>query len=44
MTFFPSGNHLDFAIAAVGDDAPDAPAMAPLFLFQKPGFYFEIVN
>lgn len=26
MTFFTLGNHHDFAVAAVGDDAPDAPA------------------
>ncbi len=29
MTFFTLGNHHDFAIAAVGDDAPDAPANCP---------------
>lgn len=29
MTFFTLGNHHDFAIAAVGDDAPDAPANSP---------------
>ncbi|HEX6974845.1 MAG TPA: VOC family protein [Vicinamibacterales bacterium] len=29
MTFFTLGNHHDFAIAAIGDDAPDAPANAP---------------
>lgn len=29
MTFFTLGNHHDFAIAAVGDDAPDAPPNAP---------------
>jgi len=29
MTFFSLGNHHDFAITAVGDDAPDAPADAP---------------
>jgi catechol 2,3-dioxygenase len=29
MTFFTLGNHHDFAVAAVGDGAPDAPANAP---------------
>lgn len=29
MTFFTLGNHHDFAIAVVGDDAPDAPANCP---------------
>ena len=29
MTFFTLGDHHDFAIAAVGDDAPDAPANSP---------------
>ena len=29
MTFFTLGNHHDFAIAAVGDDAPDAPPGSP---------------
>ena len=29
MTFFTLGNHHDFAISAVGDDAPDAPANSP---------------
>ena len=29
MTFFTLGNHHDFAIAAVGDGAPDAPANSP---------------
>jgi len=29
MTFFTLGNHHDFAIAAVGADAPDAPENAP---------------
>ncbi len=29
MTFFTLGNHHDFAIAAVGDDAPDAPENCP---------------
>ena len=29
MTFFTLGNHHDFAIKAVGDDAPDAPANSP---------------
>ena len=29
MTFFSLGNHHDFAIAAVGKDAEDAPAKAP---------------
>lgn len=29
MTFFSLGNHHDFAITAVGDDAPDAPEDAP---------------
>jgi catechol 2,3-dioxygenase len=29
MTFFTLGNHHDFALLAVGDDAPDAPANAP---------------
>jgi len=29
MTFFTLGNHHDFAIAAVGDDAPDAPENSP---------------
>lgn len=29
MTFFTLGNHHDFAIIAVGDDAPDAPANSP---------------
>jgi len=29
MTFFTLGNHHDFAIAAVGDDAPDAPMDSP---------------
>jgi catechol 2,3-dioxygenase len=29
MTFFTLGNHHDFAIAAVGDDAPPAPANSP---------------
>lgn len=29
MTFFTLGNHHDFAVAAVGDDAPDAPANSP---------------
>lgn len=29
MTFFTLGNHHDFAIVAVGDDAPDAPANSP---------------
>ena len=29
MTFFTLGNHHDFAIAEVGDDAPDAPANSP---------------
>ena len=29
MTFFTLGNHHDFAILAVGDDAPDAPQNAP---------------
>lgn len=29
MTFFTLGNHHDFAISAVGDDAPDAPENCP---------------
>jgi catechol 2,3-dioxygenase len=29
MTFFTLGNHHDFAVAAVGVDAPDGPANAP---------------
>jgi len=29
MTFFTLGNHHDFAIAVVGDDAPDAPENCP---------------
>jgi len=29
MTFFTLGNHHDFAILAMGDDAPDAPKNAP---------------
>src|SRR5579864_495830 len=29
MTFFSLGNHHDFAILAVGDDAPDSAANAP---------------
>jgi catechol 2,3-dioxygenase len=29
MTFFSLGDHHDFAIAAVGDDVPDAPANSP---------------
>ena len=29
MTFFTLGNHHDFAVTAVGDDAQDAPANAP---------------
>jgi catechol 2,3-dioxygenase len=29
MTFFSLGNHHDFAITAVGDDAPNAPEQAP---------------
>jgi catechol 2,3-dioxygenase len=29
MTFFTLGNHHDFAIVAVGPDAPDAPANSP---------------
>jgi catechol 2,3-dioxygenase len=29
MTFFTLGNHHDFAIAAVGDNAPDAPPDSP---------------
>jgi len=29
MTFFTLGNHHDFAVAAVGDDAPDAPENSP---------------
>ena len=29
MTFFTLGNHHDFAIVAVGADAPDAPANSP---------------
>ncbi len=29
MTFFTLGNHHDFAIAAVGDEAPDAPPDSP---------------
>lgn len=29
MTFFSLGDHHDFAIAAVGADAPDAPKAAP---------------
>jgi len=29
MTFFTLGNHHDFAVAAVGDDALDAPANSP---------------
>ena len=29
MTFFTLGNHHDFAVAAVGNDALDAPANAP---------------
>ena len=29
MTFFTLGNHHDFAIAAIGDDAPNAPANSP---------------
>lgn len=29
MTFFTLGDHHDFAIAAVGDDAPSAPPNAP---------------
>ncbi|WP_417515713.1 VOC family protein [Minwuia sp.] len=29
MTFFTLGNHHDFAIAAVGDDAPAAPGLSP---------------
>jgi catechol 2,3-dioxygenase len=29
MTFFTLGNHHDFAVAAIGDDAPDAPANSP---------------
>ena len=29
MTFFSLGNHHDFAIAAVGDDAPDPPPDSP---------------
>ena len=29
MTFFTLGNHHDFAVTAVGDDAMDAPANSP---------------
>lgn len=29
MTFFSLGNHHDFAITVVGDDAPNAPEKAP---------------
>lgn len=29
MTFFTLGNHHDFAVLAVGDDAPDGPDGAP---------------
>jgi len=29
MTFFTLGSHHDFAIAAFGDDAPDAPTNSP---------------
>lgn len=29
MTFFTLGNHHDFAIVAMGDDAPDAAAASP---------------
>ena len=29
MTFFTLGNHHDFAVAAVGDDALDAPSTSP---------------
>ncbi len=29
MTFFSLGDHHDFAVAAMGDDAPDAPKNAP---------------
>ena len=29
MTFFTLGNHHDFAVAAIGDDAPDAPGNSP---------------
>ena len=29
MTFFTLGNHHDFAIAAIGDDAEDPPAKSP---------------
>jgi len=29
MTFFTLGNHHDFAIRAIGDEAPDAPANSP---------------
>ncbi len=29
MTFFTLGNHHDFAVIAVGDDAPDAPDKSP---------------
>lgn len=29
MTFFSLGNHHDFAVLAVGDDAPDSPRQAP---------------
>jgi catechol 2,3-dioxygenase len=29
MTFFTLGNHHDFAVAAMGADAPDSPATAP---------------
>jgi catechol 2,3-dioxygenase len=29
MTFFTLGNHHDFAVAAVGDDVPDAPEDSP---------------
>ena len=29
MTFFTLGNHHDFAVAAIGDDALDAPANSP---------------
>ena len=29
MTFFTLGNHHDFAVAAMGDEAPDAPENSP---------------
>lgn len=29
MTFFTLGNHHDFAVAAIGDDAPQAPENSP---------------